>query len=113
MHVEVSKSKRHKYCGKEFKRKLEKGLLDHETDFKCTVYENDRVSFDESTKAKMRQIGLRELRRNGIGRGTIERALHSKIKKSTAAKILAAIESYEKTINELEQIIERRKNESA
>jgi hypothetical protein len=27
----------HRYCGKEFKRKLEQGPLDHEVEFKCGV----------------------------------------------------------------------------
>jgi len=31
------------YCGKEFKRKLEHGPVDHDVEFKCRVYENGRV----------------------------------------------------------------------
>src|SRR5215469_10773372 len=34
------------YCGKEFKRKMEQGPADHETDFKFKVYANGRVSAD-------------------------------------------------------------------
>ena len=33
----------HLYCGKEFKRRLERGPLDHEVEFNCKVYQNGRV----------------------------------------------------------------------
>jgi hypothetical protein len=33
-----------KYCGKEVKRKLEEGPVDHDIDYKCKVYENGRVA---------------------------------------------------------------------
>ena len=32
-----------RYCGKEFERKLEQGLVDQEVEFKCKVYESGRV----------------------------------------------------------------------
>jgi hypothetical protein len=38
-----------KYCGKEIKRKLEQGPVDHETDFKVKVYANGRVIADSDT----------------------------------------------------------------
>lgn len=33
----------HRYCGKEFKRRLEQGPVIHEVEFKYKVYENARV----------------------------------------------------------------------
>jgi hypothetical protein len=41
-------------------------------------------------------MGLRELRRRGIGQHTIERALHSQVRVSTYKEILAAIDEYER-----------------
>jgi hypothetical protein len=39
----------HRYCGKEIKRKVEVGAVDHETEFKCKVYEGGRVAADPDT----------------------------------------------------------------
>jgi hypothetical protein len=44
-----------KYCGKEIKRKLEQGPVDHETDFKAKVYANGRVTADSET---LRALGI-------------------------------------------------------
>jgi hypothetical protein len=41
MHIVAGKQR---YCGKEFKRKLEQGPVDHEPEFKCKIYENGRVA---------------------------------------------------------------------
>jgi hypothetical protein len=38
-----------KYCGKEVKRKLERGPVDHEADFNVKVYTNGRVTADPET----------------------------------------------------------------
>ena len=46
MHVVA---REHRYCGKEFKRKLEQGPVDHEVGFKCKVYDNGRVAADAET----------------------------------------------------------------
>jgi hypothetical protein len=46
MHV-VAREQR--YCGKELKRKLEQGPIDHEVEFKCKVYDNGRVVADPET----------------------------------------------------------------
>jgi DNA polymerase type B, organellar and viral len=47
-----------KYCGKEVKRKLEQGPVDHDTDYKCKVYENGRVAADPETLRQL--VGLSE-----------------------------------------------------
>jgi hypothetical protein len=57
-------------CGKEMKRKLEQGPVDHETDYKCKVYENGRVAADPETLRQL--VGLSE---REIGDGT---GLHRK-----------------------------------
>lgn len=46
MHVVA---REHRYCGKEFKRKLEQGPVGHEVEFECRVYENGRVVADAET----------------------------------------------------------------
>ena len=38
-----------KPCGKELRRKLEQGPVDHETNFKVRVYANSRVTADPET----------------------------------------------------------------
>jgi hypothetical protein len=38
-----------KYCGKEFKRKLEQGPVDHEIDYKCKMYENGLIAAHPET----------------------------------------------------------------
>jgi len=56
----------HRYCGKEFKRKLEQGQVDHETDFKCKVYENGRVAADPETLRQLAGFSERRIA-NGTG----------------------------------------------
>jgi hypothetical protein len=51
----------HRYCGKEFKRKLEKGPVDHEIDFKCKVYENGRVAADPDTLRQLARFSERKI----------------------------------------------------
>jgi hypothetical protein len=51
----------HRYCGKEIKRKLEVGAVDHETEFKCKVYENGRVAADPETLRQLAGFSEREL----------------------------------------------------
>jgi len=53
-----------KCCGKEIKRKLEQGPVDHEIDYKCKVYENGRVAADPETLPAIGGI-LRTRDRNG------------------------------------------------
>jgi hypothetical protein len=57
----------HRYCGKEVKRKLDAGPLDHETEFKCKVYENGKIAAGpEILKALFRNEKLQE-EQNFIG----------------------------------------------
>jgi hypothetical protein len=51
----------HRYCGKEFKRKLEQGPVDHEIDFKCKVYGNGRVVADPETLRKLEDFTERQI----------------------------------------------------
>jgi len=55
-----------KYCGKEVKRKLEQGPVDHEIDYKCKVYENGRVAADTETLRQLSGFSEREIS-NGTG----------------------------------------------
>jgi hypothetical protein len=69
MHVVASE---HRYCGKEFKRKLEQGPMDHEVEFKCKVYENGRVVADAETLRQLARFPERQIRcGTGLGRDTI------------------------------------------
>ena len=56
----------HRYCGKEFKRKLEQGPVDHEIDFKCKVYGNGRVVADPETLRQLEDFTERQIA-NGTG----------------------------------------------
>src|SRR5208337_3634910 len=51
------------YCGKEFRRKLEQGPVDHEIDFKVKLYANGRVSADPETLRKLSEFSEREINR--------------------------------------------------
>lgn len=79
----------HRYCGKEFKRKLEQGPVDHEIAFKCRVYENGRVTADPETLRQLAEFTEREIA-NGTGLhrkpirlfrhgGTVTRRTHRRI----------------------------------
>ena len=52
----------HRYCGKEFKRKLEQGPVDHEIEFKCKIYENGRVVADAETLRQLVRFSERQIR---------------------------------------------------
>jgi hypothetical protein len=79
----------HRYCGKEFKRKLEQGPVDHETDFKCKVYENGRVAADPASLRQLAGFSERKIANaTGLHRkpirlfrhgGTVTRSTHRKI----------------------------------
>jgi hypothetical protein len=56
------------YCGKEFKRKLEQGPVDHETDFKVKLYANGRASADRDILRDLSTFSERELNRENGGR---------------------------------------------
>jgi len=67
-----------------------------ETGFRVIEYGKGRkVILRNLVKHEMRDIvGLRELRRRGIGQHTAEKALHSTVRLQTYRKILSAIEDY-------------------
>ena len=74
-----------KYCGKEVKRKLEQGPVDHEINYKCKVYENGRVAADPETLRQLAAFSEREIRKGtGVRRDTIRLIRHGKgVKRST------------------------------
>src|SRR5882724_9593555 len=51
----------HRYCGKEFKRKLEQGPVDHEGEFNCKVYENGRVVAGPETLRQLASFSERQI----------------------------------------------------
>jgi hypothetical protein len=77
------------YCGKEFKRKLEQGPVDHDIDVRCKVYENGRVAAYPETIKLLKQFSEREISRGtGLHRkpirllrhgGTVTRRTYQKI----------------------------------
>jgi hypothetical protein len=63
-----------------------------ETGFTVIEYWRKKVTLPDSVKHEMREIGLRDLRRRGIGQHTIERALYGQVRVNSYTKILAAME---------------------
>lgn len=78
-----------KYCGKEVKRKLEQGPIDHETDFNVKVYANGRVTADSETLRALGNFSEREINKAiGLSRRIIRRIRHKRqVKPSTLQKI--------------------------
>jgi hypothetical protein len=76
-------------CGKEFKRKLEQGPVDHETDFKCKVYESRRVAADPETLRQLAEFSEREINKEtGLSRRIIRHIRHvGQVKPSTMQRI--------------------------
>jgi len=87
MHV-VAREQR--YCGKEFKRKLEQGPVDHEVEFKCKVYENERVVSAPETLRQLSRFSERQIRKGtGVDRDTIRLIRHGKgVKRSTYERVI-------------------------
>lgn len=87
MHVIV---REHRYCGKEFKRKLEQGPVDHDVEFKCKVYENGRVVAGPETLRQLAGFSERQIRGgSGVRRDTIRAMRHGKgVKRSTYDKVI-------------------------
>jgi hypothetical protein len=87
MHVVAGE---HRYCGKEFKRKLEQGPVDHEMDFKCKVYENGRVAADAEALRQLAGFSERQIRKGtGVRRDTIRLIRHGKaVKRSTYRRVV-------------------------
>lgn len=83
-------AREHRYCGKEFKRKLEQGPVDHEVEFKCKVYENGRVVADLETLRQLARFSERQIRKGtGVDRDTIRLIRHGKgVKRSTYARVI-------------------------
>ena len=75
--------------GRKLKRKLEQGLVDHEVEFKCKVYENGCVAADPETLRQLTNFSEREIARDtGLNRkpirlfrngGTVTRRTFQKI----------------------------------
>jgi hypothetical protein len=80
----------HRYCGKEFKRKLEQGPVDHEDELKCKVYENGRVIAGPETLRQLTSFSERQIRDGtGVRRDTIRLIRHGKgVKHSTYEKVI-------------------------
>jgi hypothetical protein len=87
MHVVV---RGRRYCGKEFKRKLEQGPVDHEVDFKCKVYENGRVAADPETLRQLAGFSERQIRAGtGLRRDTIRLIRHGNgVKRSSFERVI-------------------------
>ena len=54
-------AERFKYCGKEVKRKLEQGPVDHEMDSRVKLYESGRVTADPEMLRRLRDFSEREI----------------------------------------------------
>ena len=80
----------HRYCGKEFKRKLEQGPVDHEIEFKCKIYETGRLVADPEILRQLARFSERQIRKGtGVCRDTIRLIRHSEgVKRSTYEKII-------------------------
>ena len=87
MHVVAGE---HRYCGKEFKRKLEQGPVDLDVEFKCKVYENGRVAAGPETLRQLANFSERQIREGtGVRRDTIRLIRHGKgVKRSTYEKVI-------------------------
>jgi hypothetical protein len=83
-------AREHRYCGKEFKRKLEQGSVDHDADFKCKVYENGRVAADPETLRQLTGFSERQIEvGTGLHRDTIRLIRHGNgVKRSTYKKVI-------------------------
>jgi hypothetical protein len=78
------------YCGKEFRRKLEQGPVDHELDFKVKLYTNGRVSADPEILRDLSMFSERETNTGtGLSRRIIRHIRHGgQVKDSTMQKII-------------------------
>ena len=65
-----------------------------ESGFRVVEYgRNRKMTIPDSLKCEIKKVGLRELRRRGIGQHTIENALHATVRANTYRKIVAALEN--------------------
>ena len=82
-------------------------VTDHnETGFRVIEYGKSRkIVLPDSLKREIKKAKLqRELRRRGIGQHTIERALVSKVRIQSYAKILSAIDEYKRENAKLDHV---------
>jgi hypothetical protein len=79
------------YCGKEMRRKLEQGPIDHEVDYKCKVYSSGKVSADSEIIRKLAGLSEREIARGtGLHRKVIRTIRHGgQVRTSTFKRVLA------------------------
>jgi hypothetical protein len=86
MHVVA---REHRYCGKEFKRKLEQGPVDHEVERKCKLYGNGRVAADAETLRQLTRYSERQIRaETQLGRDTVRLIRHGgQVKPNTMQRI--------------------------
>jgi hypothetical protein len=80
----------HRYCGKEFKRKLEQGPVDLAVEFKCKLYQTGRVVAHPEILRQLASFSERQIREaTGVHRGTIRLIRHGKgVKRSTYDKVI-------------------------
>jgi len=80
----------HRYCGKEFKRKLEQGPPNHDIEFNCKVYENGRVVAGPETLRMLASLSERQIQEGtGVRRDTIRAMRHGGgVKHSTYDKVI-------------------------
>jgi hypothetical protein len=91
----------HYYCGKEFKRTLENGVMltswtlgkhggtpDEPADAKVKIYEAGKVKVPVSVKKEIKLIPVRELKRRGFSQDAISNALHSSVRYGTFSRLL-------------------------
>jgi len=90
-------AREHRYCGKEFKRKLEQGPVGHEVEFECRVYENGRVVADAETLRQLAKYSERQIRAGtGLRRDTIRLIRHGTgVKRSTYQRVIEFLRSSE------------------
>ena len=78
------------YCGKEFRRKLEQGPVDHEVDFKVKVYANGRVAANPEILKQLEAFSEREINTaTGLSRRIIRHIRHEgRVKRSTMQRVM-------------------------
>ena len=68
---------------------------DDETGFRVVEYGKGRkVTLPDSVRNEVKAMGLRELRRRGLGQHTLEKALHGRVRLNSYRKILSTIAAY-------------------
>jgi hypothetical protein len=90
-------AERFKYCGKEFRRKLEQGPVDHNIDVKVKVYENGRVAADPEMLRLLADFSEREIAlETGLHRKTIRLFRHGEtVTRRTYDRIMTFLEARE------------------